>query len=301
MIKKAVFENDLILGMQRELQSHDKKVAMASLDQAGEKLHSAMEILEEAGLTAQADQVLSILQKIGAGSKTKPMQEIPSLNVFFESGKFTPEDLSAAMSGDTEAVAKVNLAMHEHGMSDHKIVELMGKHYMPYHLAKKILEKGHISGLQQFHHPSPKPGEEIAIAPISSPTAPAPEPSEMGDQEIVMKSLLASAAKELGIKNADFGGKNPDHSKEDASRYDEADARHKAHKPKDPRKVSDPHTKGLTPEKMVENLKHHGIVFNLADDGKADDLLEVELADDNNLEVVDEGHDPAEKTFEDES
>jgi hypothetical protein len=32
---------------------------------------------------------------------------------------------------------------------------------------------------------------------------------------------------------------------------------------------SDPHTKGLTPDKMVANLKHHGTEFNMADDNPA--------------------------------
>src|SRR5690348_11268074 len=46
----------------------------------------------------------------------------------------------------------------------------------------------------------------------------------------------------------------------------------KKHKPKNPTKIPNHHTKDLTPEKMIENLKRHGIVFNLADDGK--DLLD---------------------------
>lgn len=301
MIKKAVFENDLITGMQRELQAFDKKEAMANLDTAGEYLHSAMEIFEEAGLTTQAEQVLSILQKIAA--KHAPRQELPNLQVFFESGKFSEDDLRAAMSGDTEALAKINVAMHEHGMSDNKIADFLGKFYMPYHLAKKLLERGHISGLKNFQLPSPKPGQEISLSPVKEePKVPAPKPEQMGEQEITMKSLLAFVGEELGLgKTADFGSsKKPDHSKEDKSRYDNADAKGKPRKPKDPRKVSDPHTSGLTPEKMVENLKHHGIVFNLADDGKADQLLDTELSDNNDLEVFEEN--PEEhKSFEDES
>ena len=34
-----------------------------------------------------------------------------------------------------------------------------------------------------------------------------------------------------------------------------------------PGKINDRHTKGLTPEKEVENYKRHGIPFNLSDDG----------------------------------
>jgi len=144
MIKKSVFEEELIHGMQRELQGFEKNASMNSLVDAANYLQAAMEIFEEAGLTAQADQLLSVLQKIA-------------------------EDEQDAKKG-------------------------------------------------------------------------------------------------------------------------------KSHKSKDPRKFHDPHTEGLTSERMIENLKHHGIVFNLADDGKADTMLDVELADDNDLEVTDEH-----KSFEDES
>lgn len=52
-------------------------------------------------------------------------------------------------------------------------------------------------------------------------------------------------------------------------------------KPKDPKKISDRHTKGLTPEKMVKNLKNHGHPMNLADDH----ILNQEIND--NLSVSD--------------
>lgn len=64
MIKKSVFENELIAGMQRELRAHDEKQGMNNLVKAAEYLHSAVEIFEEAGMTVKADQVLNILSKI---------------------------------------------------------------------------------------------------------------------------------------------------------------------------------------------------------------------------------------------
>jgi hypothetical protein len=76
---------------------------------------------------------------------------------------------------------------------------------------------------------------------------------------------------------------------------DDNDAHGKPRKPKDPTKVHDGHTHGLTSERMLENLKGHGTPFNMADDGAADDLLNIEIGNDP-LEVS-EG-DP-EKTFED--
>jgi hypothetical protein len=59
--------------------------------------------------------------------------------------------------------------------------------------------------------------------------------------------------------------------------------------------ADDKHTKGLTSEKMLENLKNHGMVFNMADDGA--DLLNADIADEP-LEVI-EGDGSYDKTFED--
>ena len=64
MIKKSVFENDLITGMIHELHAHDQKQGMNNLVKAADYLHSAMDILEEAGLTVKADKLLNILNKI---------------------------------------------------------------------------------------------------------------------------------------------------------------------------------------------------------------------------------------------
>lgn len=77
---------------------------------------------------------------------------------------------------------------------------------------------------------------------------------------------------------------------------DQNDARKKS---RDPRKISDPHIKGLTPEKQIENLKHHGTVFNMADDNGADDLLNIEVGD-NALEVSEKDLKPETDNFEDE-
>jgi hypothetical protein len=68
MIKKSIFEDELIRGMQLELQAHDKKQGMQNLVKAAEYLQSALEIFEEAGLNSKADQVLNILEKIALDS-----------------------------------------------------------------------------------------------------------------------------------------------------------------------------------------------------------------------------------------
>lgn len=63
-------------------------------------------------------------------------------------------------------------------------------------------------------------------------------------------------------------------------------------------KINDPHTKGLTPDKMVKNLLHHGTEFNMTDDGTSVDLLNLEVNDDQ-IEVSD-AENTIEMDFEDE-
>lgn len=69
MIKKSVFEDELIAGMQNELRLLDHKVAskkegIDNLVKAADLLQAAMEIFEQVGLSVQADKVLDILTKI---------------------------------------------------------------------------------------------------------------------------------------------------------------------------------------------------------------------------------------------
>lgn len=81
-----------------------------------------------------------------------------------------------------------------------------------------------------------------------------------------------------------------------AQQSDENDVRNK--KPKNPAAISDRHTKGLTSDKMLSNLKNHGTVFNLSDDGQAaDDLLNAEVGD---LEVSEKDLGSDLQDFEDE-
>lgn len=73
-----------------------------------------------------------------------------------------------------------------------------------------------------------------------------------------------------------------------AQQTDENNAKHKP----------DHHTKGLTSDKMVSNLKNHGTVFNLSDDSQAaDDFLNAEVGD---LEVSEKDLGSDLQDFEDE-
>jgi hypothetical protein len=64
MIKKSVFEDELIAGMQKRLAQPEVDEAMEHIVDAADLLNAAAEIFEEAGMTKQADKVLSILAKI---------------------------------------------------------------------------------------------------------------------------------------------------------------------------------------------------------------------------------------------
>jgi hypothetical protein len=71
----------------------------------------------------------------------------------------------------------------------------------------------------------------------------------------------------------------------------------------DPRKISDKHTKGLTPDKMVKNLLHHGTEFNMSDDGSTSTLDDNDVDDLLNLDIdgLEEGSEESEEMdFEDE-
>jgi hypothetical protein len=64
MIKKSVFEEELIKGMQKELIKNATNQATDNLGKAVDCLNSAIEIFEDAGLHVQADHVLKIISKI---------------------------------------------------------------------------------------------------------------------------------------------------------------------------------------------------------------------------------------------
>lgn len=60
MIKKSLFENDIIMGMQTALNAHNQ----AQLPQAAEYLHSAIDLFNDCGMQEQAQEVFTVLLKI---------------------------------------------------------------------------------------------------------------------------------------------------------------------------------------------------------------------------------------------
>lgn len=122
---KNSFENELMLGMARELQAHDKKQGMQNLVKAADYLHSAVQILEDAGLTDKADKILRVLGKIAAQSDTK-VKQMPSLKSFLENG-VSISDFKGLGSGDAFAKARVNTAFRRLGYTDKEIADFIGK------------------------------------------------------------------------------------------------------------------------------------------------------------------------------
>lgn len=225
MIKKPVFENELIAGMQHEL----RKMASGDppdLVKAGECLHAALEILEDEGLQAHADKVLGLMEKIGASKAT----EVKMLPNFTDLGLST-QDLRDFAEGKHHARVKMNSVLRRSGMTDDDIKKFIG----PHNFVSQDEITRYIKLLDMIKNPT-KSDEPSQLQP--------------GDpQQFTMKTL--------------------------------------ANKPGRPDKISDTHTKGLTPEKMVNNLKHHGTEFNMPDLGWSDNL-DPEIAEAFDANNIDE-------------
>jgi hypothetical protein len=208
MIKRGVFENDLIAGMQQELR---KQASGETLDlaKAGECLHAALEILEEAGLQTRADQVLNVLTKIAVES-SKHVKKMPTLHMLMQHG-LTPEDMKAFGRGEKGAVAKMNAVLRKLGLGDEEIAALVGAH--------NVVPAQEADTYQKF------------MGWMENPTQIDEGPVQPG-QTLDIKSLAAK--------------RKSKHS--------------------DPSVPHNGHTKNLTPQKMIENLMHHGTVFNMAAD-----------------------------------
>lgn len=70
MIKKSIFENDIIDGMQKELSSI-KPEDNDRLDGAVDNIHSAIQIFEDTGMFNHANSLLNVLSKIAKKHKKK--------------------------------------------------------------------------------------------------------------------------------------------------------------------------------------------------------------------------------------
>lgn len=123
MVKKS-FEDELMTGMHQELVKQASG-GVPDLSKAAECLHAALEIFEEQGMEAHAEQLLGVMTKIAVGIKAKPVQEMPSLHQMMQAG-LTQRDLHEFSKGSPIAKAKVNLVLRSMGLSDHQIGKFIG-------------------------------------------------------------------------------------------------------------------------------------------------------------------------------
>ncbi len=147
MINKSVFENDLISGMQRNLASQEGDEAINKLAQAVEFLNSAAEILDEANLTAYADRIINLLEKI-AQMRAKQHSLLDKLN---EVGVdiFSPE--YSEFKTDKKAKIRLNHALYGIGATENQIEDFIGKEYV---MSKLDVDKwASIYGIKSHHKP----------------------------------------------------------------------------------------------------------------------------------------------------
>lgn len=126
MIKKSVFENEIIAGMQRELTSKNIKQGMTDLGTAVDHINNAIGIFEEAKMTSVADKLLDLLYKIAAHSNVRTM---PGVEQLMHMG-MTPNDIRKASKGDIYAKYKLNSILRSLNYEQKDIVSFLGKTYL---------------------------------------------------------------------------------------------------------------------------------------------------------------------------
>lgn len=175
---KKSFEDELMKGMQQELVKQATG-GTPDLSKAAECLHAALEIFEEQGLSARADQLTGVLLKIAQTHKSKPVQKLPSMQSLMQAG-LTQRDLHEFAKGNPVAKAKFNLVMRSMGMSEHEIGKLLGPtNVMSEEKAKEIINPNAFQMKSLLHGPSedaPSPeegGEALEFKSIAQQADPA--------------------------------------------------------------------------------------------------------------------------------
>lgn len=139
---KSLFEDELISGMEQQLRKQ-ASVEKPNLAKAAECLHAALEIFEEHGMSARADQVLQLLQKIATHKKELSQAgEFPvGLDDLIRAG-LTNRDIMEAVRGNPIATAKFNLIARKLGLSDRHIGQYIGlPNVMSPETAEEILRR----------------------------------------------------------------------------------------------------------------------------------------------------------------
>jgi len=306
MIKKSIFEDDLIRGMQNELFKQASDIDMQNLSSAVDYLNSAAQILEEAGMIEASNKIIDMLFKVatlnnkyaGWGDKSFPAMEV------FMSHGLNPKDL-AHLPTNPLIRAKVIKILRDLKYTDENIVKLLGiKNYFSLKQVDDIL-----NNLREMLD-----GDILARAKINKLLRNANKNSIeiinlIGKNNFMTQNEIEDALHPTSVRSVEklyrtqepaiigTPGQFIHMTDEQYIDPDELLATAMEKRPKDPTKISDRHTKGLTSEKMVNNLKHHGTVFNMADDGSFD-ILDADI--DDNLTVSEDALTPIINDFEDE-
>lgn len=246
-MSKSLFEDELVTSMENQLRKQAAAEKPVALAKAAECLHAALEIFEEQGMTARADQVLKLLQKLGQTNEARDVQQMPSLHKLMEAG-LTQRDMHEFSKGNPIAKAKFNLVLRGLGYSDHQIGKFIGPtNVMSEDDAKQVIDPNRsFSKIYDWMKDptaavdpmNPQPGEEISIK--SLPNTQPGDTISFQSMKSKPKTQPQSPAEYFDIKST-------------------------AQK-----KSSDHHTKGLTSEKMLKNLADHGHPMNLANDCAVD-------------------------------
>jgi hypothetical protein len=156
-MKTELFENEMASAMQQELRKQASSEETPKLVRAAECLHAALEILEEQGLHARADEVLQLLQKLAQTPVVKAAApKVHSMPQLMEAG-VTQRDLMNFAKGEPRAVAKLNLVLRRLGMSEHEIAKFLGHgHVMSEEQAHKILNPNEAGSMLEFESMAPQ-------------------------------------------------------------------------------------------------------------------------------------------------
>ncbi len=289
MIKKSVHENELIMGMDREMHSYEKKQGMKNLVNAAEYLNSAADILESNGLKSKANKILNILSKI-AHDKEPDKEELKKQE---EAEDFRRKILFWLKQEEDKNVSGYKV----HGLGDmatkmHKLdniedisladdkssknknvkiknivvdtlVPILAKEPTKMEIKEVVREVER--ALMQWYYSDKQDDDDVDVE--------APSNKDERKKQEVGTAKPPQQTPPLAKKNVTpvgLGGNKP--------LTDTNDIR--ARKPKNPTKVSDRHTKNLTSEKMLKNYKRHGTAFNMADDNNVDVKQPPEFDDD---------------------
>lgn len=127
MIKKSVFEDEIIEGMQKELfQEYTIKQASSNLTKAIDYLNYTIDIFEEAGLSKQADKIIDLLSKIANFSERNidiiPFEALENKGISAHQVK--------QLSKNELVKLKVNKALRELGKSEEDIKKYLGPNFM---------------------------------------------------------------------------------------------------------------------------------------------------------------------------